>query len=73
MTTQTTPRKAAKKLNEQHEKTGAGFYPSAVCSRAFGARVRADVLQITADFEEWKPVDLSAVTFRDHNGRPINL
>lgn len=68
-----TPTRAAKRLNAQHERFGAGFYPSAVCSRAFGARVRAGRLEITGDFEAWHPVDLAAVKFNDHNGRPIFL
>lgn len=68
-----TPTRAAKRLNAQHERFGAGFYPTAVCSRAFGARVRAGQLEITPDFETWHPVDLAAVKFNDHNGRPIFL
>lgn len=68
-----TPRRAAKRLNEHHEKTGAGFYPSAACTRAFGARVRKGSLQITNDFELWQAVNLETVTFRDHTGRAINL
>lgn len=67
----TTPRRAARRLNDHHAKYAAGFYPSAVCSRAFGARVRAGQLEITPDFESWVPVDLATVTFRDHNGRQI--
>ncbi len=73
MDTGTTVRRAAKRLNEHHMKTCAGFYPSAVCSRAFGARVRAGVLEITPDFETWCAVDLATINFRDHNGRPIFL
>lgn len=69
----TTVQRAARRLNDHHLKTCAGFYPSAGCSRAFGARVRDGVLQITPDFETWCPVDLDTVTFRDHNGRPIYL
>lgn len=65
------PRRAARRLNDHHAKHAAGFYPSAVCSRAFGARVRAGQLEITPDFESWVPVDLATVTFRDHNGRQI--
>ena len=68
-----TPTRAAKRLNAQHERFGAGFYPTAVCSRAFGARVRAGQLEITPDFETWHAVDLAAVKFNDHNGRPIFL
>jgi hypothetical protein len=68
-----TPTRAAKRLNEQHERFGAGFYPTAVCSRAFGARVRDGVLQITDDFEAWHAVDLDVVQFNDHNGRTIFL
>lgn len=68
-----TPARAAKRLNAQHERFCAGFYPTAVCSRAFGARVRAGKLEITPDFETWHAVDLATVKFNDHNGRPIFL
>lgn len=68
-----TPTRAAKRLNEQHIRFGAGFYPTAVCSRAFGARVRGGQLEITDDFEKWQAVDLATVKFNDHNGRPIFL
>lgn len=68
-----TTTRAAKRLNDQHMKTGAGFYPTAICSRAFGARVRAGQLEITPDFETWQAVDLETVKFNDHNGRPIFL
>ncbi len=73
MTTQTTPTRAARRLNDHHARTLAGFYPSAVCSRAFGARVRAGQLEITDDFEAWHAVDLDSIEFRDHNGRMIFL
>jgi hypothetical protein len=53
--------------------TCAGFYPTEVCSRAFGARVRQGVVQITPDFETWLPVNLETCRFFDHNGRPIPL
>ncbi|AIY44226.1 hypothetical protein LT85_p047 (plasmid) [Collimonas arenae] len=67
------PTRAAKRLNEHHMKTSAGFYPTAVCSRAFGARVRSGKLEITSNFETWHVVDLETVTFNDHNGRQIFL
>ena len=70
---QPTPRRAAQRLNAHHERYCAGFYPTAVCSRAFGARVRGGQLQITDDFENWHPVDLATITFNDHNGRKIHL
>ena len=70
---QPTPTRAAKRLNAHHERFGAGFYPTAVCSRAFGARVRAGELQITDDFEAWHAVDLASVSFNDSNGRKIFL
>ncbi len=63
--------RAAKRLNQHHEKHGAGFYPSSGCARAFGARVRKGQLQITPDFESWVALDIEATQFRDHNGRPI--
>jgi hypothetical protein len=70
----TTPARAAKTLNAHHLKTCAGFYPTAVCSRAFGARVRKGVLEITPDFgDTWQAVDLATIEFRDHNGRKIFL
>lgn len=67
------PTRAAKRLNAHHECYGAGFYPTAVCSRAFGARVRDGQLEITDDFEAWHVVDLTMVTFNDSNGRKIHL
>lgn len=70
---QPTPTRAAKRLNAHHERYCAGFYPTAVCSRAFGARVRAGQLQITDDFENWHAVDLATVSFNDSNGRKIHL
>lgn len=69
----TTPTRAARRLNDHHAKKAAGFYPSAVCARAFGARVRGGKLEITDDFEVWHPVDLDTIEFRDHNGRKIFL
>ncbi|WP_281661170.1 hypothetical protein [Microvirgula aerodenitrificans] len=69
----TNPARAAKRLNAHHERFGAGFYPTAVCPRAFGARVRAGLLEITPDFETWLSVDLSIVKFKDHVGRPISI
>lgn len=68
-----TPTRAAKRLNAHHERYCAGFYPTAVCSRAFGARVRAGTLEITDDFEVWHAVDLAQVGFNDHNGRKIHI
>ena len=70
---QPTPTRAAKRLNAHHERFMAGFYPTAVCSRAFGARVRGGKLEITDDFEAWHAVDLATVTFNDSNGRKIHL
>lgn len=69
----TTPTRAARRLNDHHARTGAGFYPSSVCTRAFGARVRGGTLQITEDFETWQDVELASVSFYDHVGRPIFL
>ncbi len=66
-----TPERVAERLNEETAQFGAGFYPSAVCSRAFGARVRGGRLEITPDFRTWHPVDLATITFTDHGGRPI--
>lgn len=65
--------RAAKRLNQHHEKYCAGFYPSTGCARAFGARVRKGQLQITADFESWIAIDIETTQFRDHNGRTVFL
>lgn len=70
---QPTPTRAAKRLNDHHERYMAGFYPTAVCSRAFGARVRGGKLEITDDFEAWHAVDLATINFNDRNGRKIHL
>lgn len=70
---QPTPTRAAQRLNAHHERFGAGFYPSAICSRAFGARVRKGGLEITDDFKIWQPVDLSKIFFTDSNGRKIHI
>lgn len=68
------PRRAARALNQHHLKTSAGFYPSAVCGRAFAARVKANQLQVTPDFgATWLDVDFKVVIFRDHVGRLISI
>ena len=71
--TQLTPRQIAKRLQDHHMNTCAGFYPSEGASRAFGARMRKGNVEITPDFHSWVPVNLETVAFRDHNGRTISL
>lgn len=75
MTTEATPRRAARRLNDHHERFGAGFYGSTgLVGRFFGARVKAGVLLVTPDLgESWHEVDLAKHTFCDHNGRTIHL
>lgn len=70
--------RAARRLNDHHLRTCAGFYGSNAAAgggRYFGARVRAGKLEITPDFgETWQIVeDLAGAAFHDHNGRPIYL
>ena len=65
------PRQVARILQEHHMKTCAGFYPSEVASRAFGARCRKGVVEITPDFHSWVPINLETIEFFDHDGRPI--
>ena len=70
--------RAARRLNDHHLRTCAGFYGSNAAAgggRCFGARVRAGMLEITPDFgETWHIVeDLAGAAFHDHNGRPIYL
>ena len=69
----TTPRRAAKRLNDQHMKTAAGFYAS-TGGRFAGARVRSSQLEVLeVSSGEWKQADLTTTQFRDHNGRPIHF
>lgn len=67
------PRRAAKALNDHHERTAAGFYvflPGG-CIRCFGARVFKGALQVTPDFgDTWQSIDV-ATTINDHNGQPV--
>ena len=67
-----TPRQQAKRLNDQCERTMAGFYLS-TGHRCFAARVRNGVLQVRPWFDEkdWMPLGDATVT--DHNGRQIYL
>ena len=70
--------RAARRLNDHHLRTWAGFYASNAAAgggRYFGARVRAGKLEITPDFgETWQTVeDLAGAAFHDHNGRRIHL
>ncbi len=72
----TTPTKAAKRLNDHHMRTCAGFYGPG--ERYFQARVRNGILQVTPDFGRiWRDVDLETIDlrshFHDHNGQPISL
>jgi hypothetical protein len=66
-----TPARIARRLNDHCDRHAAGFYPSSG-GRAFRARVRAGRLEVTYDFATYRPVD-AAVTFNDHNGRPISM
>lgn len=68
MTTINTPRKIAKRLNEQHAQYSAGFY-SSEGGRFFAARVHNGALQVS-DFDTWRNAR-NGETFRDHNGRDI--
>ncbi len=70
--------RAARRLNDHHLRTWAGFYASNAATgsgRYFSARVRAGKLEVTPDFgETWKTVeDLASAAFHDHNGRSIHL
>ncbi|WP_022978804.1 hypothetical protein [Ideonella sp. B508-1] len=75
MTTKATPQRAARRLNDHHERIGAGFYGSTgLVGRFFSARVKAGTLQVTPDFgDSWQDVDLTKHTFCDHNGRTIHI
>lgn len=76
-TTKRTPRTVAKKLNDHHARTTAGFYAAtqaAGAGRYFGARVRAGKLQVTPNFMAWQTIeDLDAAEYNDGNGRRIFL
>jgi hypothetical protein len=77
-TNKTTPKRAAKRLNDHHMKKCAGFYGSNEATgrgRYFSARVRAGKLEISPDFgETWRTIeDLDGAAFHDHNGRPVFL
>jgi len=73
MTQATTPRRAAKRLNDHHTKTAAGFYAS-TGGRFAGARVRSSQLELLeVSSGSWQSADLATTTFRDHNGRQIFL
>ena len=66
--------RAARRLNEHHLKTGAGFYPNQAAGggRCFSARVRRGTLQIwPGRGGSWLDVNLVTAAFTDHNGRPI--
>ncbi len=69
-----TARQIAKRLNDHHNRTCAGFYGSKIGGRFFQARTQAGKLQVTPDFgERWITVEGEDVAFHDHNGRPIYL
>lgn len=73
MTQATTPRSAAKRLNDHHAKTAAGFYAS-TGGRFADARVRSSQLEVLeVSSGDWLQADLAKTTFRDHNGRPIHF
>ena len=63
-----TLRQIVRRLNAQQQNTHAGFYYAA--GRAFLARARKGLLEVSHDFETFKPVPVGTV-FCDHNGRPI--
>lgn len=63
----------AKRLREQHARTGAGFYATQpITGRYFGARVHGGRLQMMGGNQNWVNVP-DGQTFTDHNGRPIVL
>lgn len=62
-------RQSARFLNAHHMQHCAGFYPS-TGGRAFLARMRKGILEISYDFKAFFPVQ-SGTVFRDHNGRAI--
>jgi hypothetical protein len=64
-----TVRQVVDRLNKHHAYYAAGFYPS-TGGRAFLARRRNEVLEISYDFHTFKPVEPGTV-FNDHNGRFI--
>jgi diacylglycerol kinase family enzyme len=66
------PAQIARRLNAHHAQHCAGFYPS-TGGRAFLARVRSGRLEVSYDFQTFRQVDHAAVTFNDHNGRPISM
>lgn len=65
----TTAQKVARILNDHHNRTCAGFYPS-TGGRAFVASADGCKLYISHDFATMVLVPLG-VTFSDHNGRAI--
>lgn len=68
--------RAARRLNEHHERRMAGFYGGSadIAGRYFGARVHHGQLQVTPDARStWVTVDLAKHSFHDHNGRTIHL
>ena len=72
-----TVRQQAKKLNDHHLRTNAGFYLSNG-HRCFRARVRAGALEVMywlvgTGAEHWMKLDLTTTAVTDHNGRPIHL
>lgn len=72
-----TPLSIAKRLNDHHMRTCAGFYASGAIDslgRCFQARVRKGALEVTPDFgEHWHSIDWQSCAFNDHNGRRIWL
>jgi hypothetical protein len=67
----------AKKLNDHHMRTCAGFYLTNG-HRCFGARVKDGKLEVMywlpgSGEEYWMPLDLTTTKVNDHNGREINL
>lgn len=73
----TTARKIARKLNDHHMRTCAGFYASGDIDhlgRCFMARTVKGELQVSTDFgRTWHAIDWRTCKFKDHNGRPIYL
>ena len=69
-----TARQMAKRLNDHHTRTSAGFYGSVIGDRFFMARARKDVLQVSPDFgRSWRDVVGADIAFHDYNGRSIAL
>ena len=64
-----TPRQLAKRLNDQQDRYGAGFYLSSG-HRCFQARVRKGVVEVKGwPYDPWFPLGQTQVT--DHNGRHL--